>query len=82
MDSVYSIIIIKKDNKYLNYFDENWGIYLFPNIKGNNIDFFKNLLPIAVLVLSKILINVFFLFWNLKVSNNSKFFLEAKSIFK
>ena len=42
MESVHSIIIIKKDNKYLNYFDERWGIYLFPNIKGNNIQEIKN----------------------------------------
>ncbi len=36
MEHVHSIIIIKKDNKYLNYFDERWGMYLFPNIKGNS----------------------------------------------
>ena len=42
MDNIHSIIIIKKDNKYLNYYDERWGIYLFPNIKGNNIDEIKN----------------------------------------
>ena len=41
MEHVHSIIIVKKDNKYLNYFDDNWGIYLFPNIKGNNIDEIK-----------------------------------------
>lgn len=43
MEHVHSIIIVKKDNKYLNYFDENWGIYLFPNIKGNNIDEIKKM---------------------------------------
>lgn len=42
MESIHSIIIVKKDNKYLNYFDERWGIYLFPNIKGNNIQEIKN----------------------------------------
>ena len=41
MESVHSIIIIKKDNKFLNYFDERWGMYLFPNIKGNDINEIK-----------------------------------------
>lgn len=41
MSSVHSIIIIKKDGKYLNYFDERWGMYLFPNIKGNDIEEIK-----------------------------------------
>jgi len=42
MEKIHSIIIIKKDNKYLNYYDEKWGIYLFPNMKGNNIEEIKN----------------------------------------
>ncbi len=42
MENIHSIIIIKKDNKYLNYHDEKWGIYLFPNIKGNDIEAIKN----------------------------------------
>ena len=42
MEHVHSIIIIKKDNKFLNYFDERWGMYLFPNIKGNDIEEIKN----------------------------------------
>ena len=42
MEHVHSIIIIKKGNKFLNYYDENWKMYLFPNIKGNNIDKIKN----------------------------------------
>ena len=42
MEHVHSIIIIKKDNKYLNYYDEKWGIYLFPNMKGNDINDIKN----------------------------------------
>lgn len=42
MEHVHSIIIIKKDNKFLNYYDERWKIYLFPNIKGNNIVEIKN----------------------------------------
>ena len=42
MEHVHSIIIIKKDDKYLNYYDEKWGIYLFPNIKGNDINIIKN----------------------------------------
>ena len=42
MEHVHSIIIIKKGNKFLNYYDENWEMYLFPNIKGNNINEIKN----------------------------------------
>ena len=41
MEHIHSIIIIKKGNTYLNYFDKNWGMYLFPNIKGNNIETIK-----------------------------------------
>ena len=41
MESVHSIIIIKKDNKFLNYYDERWNMYLFPNIKGNDIEEIK-----------------------------------------
>ena len=40
MEHVHSIIIIKKNN-YLNYYDDRWGIYLFPNIKGNDIELIK-----------------------------------------
>ena len=43
MESTHSIIIIKINNKYLNYYDERWGMYLFPNIKGNNIEDIKKL---------------------------------------
>lgn len=42
MEHVHSIIIIKKDNKFLNYYDEIWKMNLFPNIKGNNIEEIKN----------------------------------------
>ena len=42
MEHIHSIIIIKKDNKFLNYYDERWGMYLFPNIKGNDIEEIKN----------------------------------------
>ena len=42
MEHVHSIIIIKKDNKFLNYYDERWEMYMFPNIKGNNIEEIKN----------------------------------------
>ncbi len=42
MEYVHSIIIIKKGDKYLNYFDKRWGMYLFPNIKGNNIEEIKS----------------------------------------
>ena len=42
MEHIHSIIIIKKENKFLNYFDENWKMYLFPNLKGNNLDEIKD----------------------------------------
>lgn len=42
MEHTHSIIIIKKNGKYLNYYDESWGVYLFPNIKGNNIEMIKS----------------------------------------
>lgn len=38
MEHVHSIIIVKKDNKYLNIYDKRWDMLLFPNIKGNNIE--------------------------------------------
>lgn len=41
MESVHSIIIIKKGDRYLNYYDNRWGMYLFPNIKGNDINEIK-----------------------------------------
>lgn len=41
MEHVHSIIIIKNGDKFLNYYDDRWGMYLFPNIKGNNIDEIK-----------------------------------------
>ena len=41
MESIHSIILIKKDNKFLNYYDERWDMYLFPNIKGNDIEEIK-----------------------------------------
>lgn len=31
--SIHAIIIIKNNNKYLQYFDERWDSYLFPNMK-------------------------------------------------
>lgn len=43
MEHIHSIIIIKKNNKYLNYYDEKWGVYLFPNIKGNNLETIKSI---------------------------------------
>lgn len=42
MEHIHSIIVIKKENKFLNYYDERWGMYLFPNIKGNDIETIKN----------------------------------------
>lgn len=41
MEHVHSIILIKRGDKYLNYFDERWQMYLFPNIKGNDIEKIK-----------------------------------------
>ena len=41
IEHIHSIIIIKKDDKFLNYYDERWDTYFFPNIKGNNIDEIK-----------------------------------------
>lgn len=41
MEHIHSIILIKRDNKYLNYYDDRWGMYLFPNIKGNDIEKIK-----------------------------------------
>ena len=43
MESIHSIIIIKKNNKYLNYFDKRWSMYLFPNITGNDIEEIKKM---------------------------------------
>ena len=43
MEHIHSIIIIKKENKYLNYYDDRWKTYLFPNIKGNDIEEIKNM---------------------------------------
>lgn len=42
MEHIHSIIIIKKKNTFLNYYDERWGMYLFPNMKGNDIETIKN----------------------------------------
>jgi hypothetical protein len=42
MEHVHSILIIKKGNKYLNYYDDRWNMLLFPNIKGNDIEDIKN----------------------------------------
>ena len=33
MEHVHSIILIKRGDKYLNYFDGRWEMYLFTNIK-------------------------------------------------
>ena len=41
METIHSIIIIKKGDKYLNYYDDRWDMYLFPNIKGNDIEEIK-----------------------------------------
>lgn len=43
MEHIHSIIIIKKNNKYLNYYDEKWKMQLFPNIKGNDIEKIKSM---------------------------------------
>ena len=34
--SKHSIIVIKKENKYLQYYDKDWKSYLFPNCKIEN----------------------------------------------
>ena len=57
MEHVHSIILIKRGDKYLNYFDERWGMYLFPNIKttakiGNNVSPDIYLFILSILVLS------------------------------
>ena len=31
--SIHAIIIIKNKDKYLQYYDERWDSYLFPNMK-------------------------------------------------
>lgn len=36
MEHISSIILIKKDNKYLDYYDERLNMYLFPNMKEND----------------------------------------------
>ena len=41
MESIHSIIVVRKNNKFLNYYDDRWGIYLFPNEKGNDIEEIK-----------------------------------------
>lgn len=41
MESIHSIIVIRRGDKYLNYFDDRWGLYMFPSIKGNDIDEIK-----------------------------------------
>lgn len=30
MEHIHSIILIKKDNKYLNYYDDRWGDVFIP----------------------------------------------------
>ena len=37
MEHIHSIILVKKENKYLNYYDDRWDMYLFPNMKGNDL---------------------------------------------
>ena len=44
MEHVHSILILKKNNKYYTYYDNRWGMELFPNIKGNSIDDIKEYL--------------------------------------
>lgn len=36
MEYIRSIILIKKDNKYLDYYDERLNMYLFLNMKEND----------------------------------------------
>ena len=46
MEHVHSILIIKKGNKYLNYYDDRWNMLLFPNIKGNDIEDIKTYIKV------------------------------------
>lgn len=41
MEHVHSILLIKKDDKFLTYYDNRWEINMFPNIKGNKIEDIK-----------------------------------------
>lgn len=36
MEHISSIILIKKDNKYLDHYDERLNMYLFLNMKEND----------------------------------------------
>jgi len=36
VEHISSIILIKKDNKYLDYYDERLNMYLFLNMKEND----------------------------------------------
>ena len=36
MEHISSTILIKKDNKYLDYYDERLNMYLFLNMKEND----------------------------------------------
>ena len=42
MEHVHSILIKKEGNKFINYYDERWNMYLFPNLKGNDINKIKD----------------------------------------
>ena len=50
MDNIHSIIIIKKDNRFLNYYDERWKTYLFPNITEMLIPVTKGLYTVIRLL--------------------------------
>lgn len=39
MSSTHNILIIKNNNNYLQYFNEDWNCYLFPNIKPTKIPY-------------------------------------------
>lgn len=39
----HSIIVIKKGDKYLQYFDKDWDSFLFPNCKMENEDSISNI---------------------------------------
>ena len=38
MENIHSIVIVKKEDKFLNVYDKRWDMLLFPNIKGNDIE--------------------------------------------
>ena len=78
MESIHSIIIIKKENKYLNYFDNRWNMYLFPNLKGNNIDTIKDYYQTDNVKLLFDKVHEKYSFPNKKIKTYHHYFYEVK----